>query len=105
MRTHNTGVVRSIHPCVVFKTPLVRTATGNHLMNSTSLEKSQSPVSGFCYGRDGVCNAAPRHTGEPQYIVRCAVGNDQFVYLCGLVPGTVIMKPTLPYQQVAVAGS
>ena len=39
MRTHNIGVVSSITPCVTFQTPLVRKATGNHLMNSTSLEK------------------------------------------------------------------
>ena len=39
MRTHNTGVVSSIPPCVTFKTPLVRKATGNHLMKSISLEK------------------------------------------------------------------
>ena len=57
MRTHNTGVVSSIPPCVTFKTPLVRKATGNHLMNSTSLGKTQNPVSGFCYARNRVCNA------------------------------------------------
>ena len=39
MRTHNTGVVSSIPPSVTFNTPLVRKATRNHLMNSTSLEK------------------------------------------------------------------
>ena len=59
MRNHNTGVVSSIHPCVISKTPLVRKATGNHLMNSTSLQKTQGPVSGFCYARNrvyhGIC--------------------------------------------------
>ena len=35
----NTGVVSSIPPCVTFKTPLVRKATGNHLMNSSSQAK------------------------------------------------------------------
>ena len=30
---------------------------GNHLMDSTSLEKTQSPVSAFCYARNRVCNA------------------------------------------------
>ena len=49
MWTHNTGVVRLIPPCVTLKTSLVRKATGKRLMNSTSLEKTQSPVSGFCY--------------------------------------------------------
>ena len=34
---------------------LVRKATGNHLIKSTSLEKAQSPVSGFCYARNRVC--------------------------------------------------
>ena len=55
--SHNTGVVSSIPPCVTFKKPLVRRATGNYLMNSTSLEKTQSPVSCFCYARNRVCNA------------------------------------------------
>ena len=57
MRTHNTEVVSSIPPCVTFKTPLVRKASGNHLMNSTSLENTQSAISGFCYARNRVCNA------------------------------------------------
>ena len=48
MRTHSTGVV---------KTALVRKATGNHLMNTTSLGKTQSLVSGFCYARNRACNA------------------------------------------------
>ena len=39
MRTHNTGVFSWIPPCINFKTPLARKATGNHLMNSISLEK------------------------------------------------------------------
>ena len=34
MRTLNKGAVSSIPPCVIFKTPLARKATGNHLMNS-----------------------------------------------------------------------
>ena len=42
MRTHNTGVVSSIPPCVTFKTILVRKATGDHLIKSTSLEKTHS---------------------------------------------------------------
>ena len=29
----------TVFPCVTFKTPFVRKAMGNHLMNSTSLEK------------------------------------------------------------------
>ena len=33
-----------------------RKATGNHLIKSTSLEKTQSPVSGFCHARNRVCN-------------------------------------------------
>ena len=39
---------------------LVRKATGKHLMNSTSLGKTQSPVSGFCYAQNRVCNAGHR---------------------------------------------
>ena len=58
MRTHNTGVVSWIPPCVPIKTSLVRKATGNHLINSTSLGKTQSPVSGFCYARNRLCNAS-----------------------------------------------
>ena len=54
VQTHNAGVITSIPPCVTFQTPLVRKATGNHLMNSTSLERTQSPVSGFCYARNRV---------------------------------------------------
>ena len=54
MWTHNTGIVSWIPPCVTFKTPLVMKAMGNHLMNSTSLENTQSPVSGFCYARNRV---------------------------------------------------
>ena len=57
MRTHNIGVVSSIPPCVTLKAPFMRKATENHIMNSTSLEKTQSPVSGFCYARNRVCNA------------------------------------------------
>ena len=51
-RTHNTGVVSSIPPCVTFKTPLARKSTGNRLMNSTSLETTQSAVAGFSYARN-----------------------------------------------------
>ena len=39
MQTHNIEVVSSIPQCVTFKTPLVRKATGNYLIHSTSLEK------------------------------------------------------------------
>ena len=80
MRILNTGVVSSVPPCVAIDRPLVRKAMGNHLMNSTSLEKTQSPVSkssmqslslvsatleieyaipvsGFCYARNRACDA------------------------------------------------
>ena len=40
MQAHNIGVVSSIPPFVTFKTPLVRKATGSHLMRSASLEKT-----------------------------------------------------------------
>ena len=45
----NTGVVSSNPARVTIKTPLARKSTGNHLIKSTSLEKAQSPVSGFCH--------------------------------------------------------
>ena len=48
MRTHNTGVVSSDPTRVTIKIPWVRQATGNHLMNCTSLEKTRSSVSGLC---------------------------------------------------------
>ena len=57
MLTHNAGVVSSMPPCVTFKTPLVRKATGIHLIKSTSLEETQIPVSGFCYARNRVVMA------------------------------------------------
>ena len=34
---------------------LLMKATGNYPMNSTSLEKTQSPVSGFCYAQNQGC--------------------------------------------------
>ena len=48
MQTHNTRVVSSNPTRVTIKAPLVRKANGNHLIKSTSLDKSESPVSGFC---------------------------------------------------------
>ena len=55
--THNSGVV-SLNPTrVTSKMPLVKNATVNHLMNSTSLEKTHSHISGLCYARNRVCNA------------------------------------------------
>ena len=56
MQTHNTGVASSIPPCVTFKTPFVRKATGNHLIKLTSQENTQSAVSGFCYARNRICD-------------------------------------------------
>ena len=34
--------------------PFVRKATGNPFSKSTALEKTQNPVSGFCYARNRV---------------------------------------------------
>ena len=56
MRTHNAGVVSSIPPCVTIKTPLARKAMGSNSIKSTSPERNQSPVSGFCYARNRVCD-------------------------------------------------
>ena len=47
MRIQTTWVVSSNLPCVTMKTPLLRKATGNHPINSTSPEKTQSPVSAY----------------------------------------------------------
>ena len=47
IRTHNTGIIGLNPPRVTMKTPLVRKATGNHLMNSTSLEKNSEPCIWF----------------------------------------------------------
>ena len=46
MGTHNTGVVGSNPTRVTVKTQFVIKATGNHLIKSTSLEETQSSVSG-----------------------------------------------------------
>ena len=56
MQTYNTGLVSSVPPCVTIKSPFVRKGMGDHLIKSSSLEKSQSPVSGFCYARNRVCD-------------------------------------------------
>ena len=53
--THNTGFLSSIPPCVTLKNVIGEEGDGNHLMNSTSLEKSQSPVSGFYDARNREC--------------------------------------------------
>ena len=42
------GVISSNPARATMTTPLVRKATGNHLMKSTSLETTQSPVASFC---------------------------------------------------------
>ena len=57
MWAHNIGTVSSIPPCITIKTLLFWKATGNHLIKSTSLEKTQSPVSGCCCARNRVCDA------------------------------------------------
>ena len=57
MQTHDTGLVSPIPPCVTIKTPLARKATGYHFMKSTSLEETQSPVSGFCCAQTRVYDA------------------------------------------------
>ena len=45
---YNTEVLSSNPIRFTVKAPLVRKAMGNHLIKSTSPEKRQSPVSGFC---------------------------------------------------------
>ena len=46
MWTYNTGAASS-NPTFVTKTPLVRKATGNHFIKSTSLEKNSEPCLWF----------------------------------------------------------
>ena len=41
---------------VTIEKPLVRKATGYHVVNPTSLEKIQRHVYGFCYARNRECN-------------------------------------------------
>ena len=56
--THNTGAMSSNPAARVTKEmPLARKATGNHIITSTSLEKTPTSISGFCYARNRVCNA------------------------------------------------
>ena len=57
MGTRNAGVVSSNPTRVTNETPLVRKAMGNHVIKSTSVEKAQSPVSGFYCSRNRVCDA------------------------------------------------
>ena len=47
MWNHNAGVVSSNHARVTIETVLVRKAAGNHLVESTLLENTESPVSGL----------------------------------------------------------
>ena len=51
------GVVCSYPAHVTIKTPLARKATRNYFINPTFLQKTNSPVSGFCYPRNGICDA------------------------------------------------
>ena len=48
VQTHNTEVVGLNPARVIIRAPLAKKATRNHLIRSTSLEKTHSPVSGFC---------------------------------------------------------
>ena len=56
VRTHNTEVVSSSPVGVTIKMPLVRKLTGYHFIKPTSLEKTLSPVSSFCFARNRVCD-------------------------------------------------
>ena len=58
VQTHKIGVVSFTPGSVTMKTPLVMNTTGSYLIVSISLEKTQSPVSGFFYAQNRVCNAA-----------------------------------------------
>ena len=82
---------RSIPPCVRMKTPSVKKATGNHLVNSTSLEKIQSHVSGFCYARNQVCNAVFQ-TGLPFQQMNYKVSIFNAFYLNHSLVGPLLCK-------------
>ena len=81
----------------VSQMPLERKATGSHLIKSHFPRKTQSPVSGFCYARNRVCDAVVvqctlnsfRHRNNPwpsgRELALCAVGR-------GSIPGRVIPK-------------
>ena len=56
VRIKNAGVVSSNPIRVSMKTRPWQLK--NHLFKSTSLDKTPSPVSGFCYARNRVCNTA-----------------------------------------------
>ena len=81
-------VVSWIPPYVTFKAPLVKKTTGNHLMNSTSLEKTHSPVSGFCYARNRVCNAY-------NYLCRDAFSGKEVLLSIRTLLYTILGKPNL----------
>ena len=57
MWTRDVGVAGSNPALVTIKTPLVGKATGSHLIKSTSLGRTQTPASGFCYARNRVRDA------------------------------------------------
>ena len=73
VRTHNTGVLSSNPTRVTIEMPLVRQATGNHLIKSTFRKKTQSPVSGFCYARNRLCDAV-FHVDNRRKFIRMAAG-------------------------------
>ena len=56
--SYNTAIVSLNTTPITIKTPLVRKAMMNHLIISMSLEKAQRPLSGSCYARNRVGNAA-----------------------------------------------
>ena len=63
MWTHNAGVASSIPSCVTIEMSLARKVMESHLIKSTSLENTQTPVSGFCYARNRVRNVLVLYAG------------------------------------------
>ena len=63
VRTYNKVVMSSNPTRVTIKMALTREAMESHLIKPTSLEKTQSILSGFCYILNRVCNEA-KHENE-----------------------------------------
>ena len=57
MWTHNEGVVSSIPPCVTFSNTIGKESNGKPPHEFHFPRKPQSPVAGFCYARNRLCDA------------------------------------------------
>ena len=80
--THNTGVVSSNPACVTIETSLARKTKGNHIVKSTSREMIHSPVPGFCYARNRVCDADQLNYFKFSFMIELSLFS--LFLLCGL---------------------